>query len=405
MAKKSQNELYFDASLLHQIAVRRFTTLEIKELLNIIEKADIELSKKLRDRLPNINSYQSKRLENLLLDIKEARKELMKGLSKKIKTTLVDFIESEAAFENQVIDLSLNIALISTGVPLNVLKEAVFNKPFAIGSLGAQDLNRWLSQLSSTDLANITNALQLGIVNGESIKSIITRVIGTGENNFNNGILAITRRNLETVVRTAINHATNTAREEVWKENQDIISGLRWTSTLDGRTSAICRSRDGLIAPIGDKPIPNGFTKLQPVDARPPAHARCRSIMVAIFDGIGVIGRRPFISDTRTGEQRQIDFEAEAKAAGVSIKEYKKLWANKNVGTIPAAITYEEWLKNQSQGFIEEVLGKQKAKLFQTGKLKLTEFVDFRGKELTLAQLAKSHPQVFKLAGLNPKSY
>ncbi len=259
--------------------------------------------------------------------------------------------------------------------------------------------------MALTDVENITNAIKLGVINGESINTIVSRVVGSRDNDFDNGALAITRRNLDTIVRTAINHATNSAREEIWKENEDIIDGLRWTSTLDGRTSAICRSRDGHIAPVGNKEVPVGSKKLNPVDARPPAHPRCRSVMVAVFNGLGVIGKRPFVADGRTANQREIDFQAEAKLAGVPLREYKKMWADRNVGRVAASVTYEEWLRGQSQKFKEEVLGKTKAKLFNTGKIKLNEFVDVRGKEMTLEQLANSHGNVFELAGLNPKSY
>ncbi len=405
MAEKTKNQAYFDASLLHQIAVRRFTAMQIKELLAVIEKADIEISKKLRNFLPGVKSYESARLQDLLDDIKVARKELMKQVNKNITETLTGFIKSEADFENRAIDLALNVAIVSTSVPLSVLKEVVFKKPFSVSQVGAQNLKGWLDQMALTDVENITNAIKLGVINGESINTIVSRVVGSRDNDFDNGALAITRRNLDTIVRTAINHATNSAREEIWKENEDIIDGLRWTSTLDGRTSAICRSRDGHIAPVGNKEVPVGSKKLNPVDARPPAHPRCRSVMVAVFNGLGVIGKRPFVADGRTANQREIDFQAEAKLAGVPLREYKKMWADRNVGRVAASVTYEEWLRGQSQKFKEEVLGKTKAKLFNTGKIKLNEFVDVRGKEMTLEQLANSHGNVFELAGLNPKSY
>jgi SPP1 gp7 family putative phage head morphogenesis protein len=405
MAEKTKNQAYFDASLLHQIAVRRFTAMQIKELLAVIEKADIEISKKLRNFLPGVKSYESARLQDLLDDIKVARKELMKQVNKNITETLTGFIKSEADFENRAIDLALNVAIVSTSVPLSVLKEVVFKKPFSVSQVGAQNLKGWLDQMALTDVENITNAIKLGVINGESINTIVSRVVGSRDNDFDNGALAITRRNLDTIVRTAINHATNSAREEIWKENEDIIDGLRWTSTLDGRTSAICRSRDGHIAPVGNKEVPVGSKKLNPVDARPPAHPRCRSVMVAVFNGLGVIGKRPFVADGRTANQREIDFQAEAKLAGVPLREYKKMWADRNVGRVTESVTYEEWLRGQSQKFKEEVLGKTKAKLFNTGKIKLNEFVDVRGKEMTLEQLANSHGNVFELAGLNPKSY
>lgn len=104
---------------------------------------------------------------------------------------------------------------------------------------------------------------------------------------------------------------------------------VRWVSVLDGKTTAICRARSGKIYPAGSGP-------------RPPAHVRCRSIVVPYFKGKG---------------------------------EYEEP-------------TYSDWLKRQTPERVREILGKTKGDMFLRGELSLEDMVTAKGRELTLKELA-----------------
>jgi hypothetical protein len=127
--------------------------------------------------------------------------------------------------------------------------------------------------------------------------------------------------------------------------------------------------------------------------------------MVAYIDGVGLLGNRPTVADTRTRDKREIDFRAEAKAQGKSIQDVRKEWAERNVGRVPAATTYQDFLGRQSAAFQDEVLGKTKGVLFRKGGLKVDQFVDRNGTELTLDQLAATKPEAFRKAGLDPEKF
>lgn len=104
---------------------------------------------------------------------------------------------------------------------------------------------------------------------------------------------------------------------------------VRWVSVLDGKTTAICRSRSGKIYPADSGP-------------RPPAHARCRSIVVPYFEGKG---------------------DAEEP-------------------------TYSDWLKKQTPERVRQILGKTKGTMFLEGTLSLDDMVTAKGREVTLKELA-----------------
>lgn len=414
------NEDYFDASLRHAIGIRRFTAGEVRKILTLLARADVDLVAKLRKRLRGLIgkplNVRGQQLRALLQDIAVVRRELMKKLRIELRGSLLDLSKTEVGFENRLLTAALPIEIELAGVEAAVLRSAVLSKPFSGGANAARTLQQWFQDLVQVDRKRLVGAIQLSLAQGESIDESVRRIAGTRRMGFRDGVLAISRRNAEAIIRTAINHVSNAAREALWDANAHLFDGLRWTSTLDGRTSRICQARDGDIAPVGGKPIPSGSQPLIPSSARPPAHVSCRSLMVAVFfaDGVALVaGDRPFVRDVRTGRRRQRDFRAEAKAqAGerwsrmsrsqrdAATRNVRRTWAQEAVGQVPADVTYGQWLKRQSRDFQIETLGPARAKLFREGGLSLDAFVDRRGNELTLAQLARTEPEAFLRAGL-----
>jgi hypothetical protein len=64
-------------------------------------------------------------------------------------------------------------------------------------------------------------------------------------------------------------------------------------------------------------------------------------------------------------------------------------------GQIPENITYQEWLKKKPREFVEEILGKTKAKLFLDGNMPVDKFFDSSGIEYTLEALKKRDHNIF----------
>lgn len=125
--------------------------------------------------------------------------------------------------------------------------------------------------------------------------------------------------------------------------------------------SAVCRARDGKVYPLDSGP-------------RPPAHPNCRSSTVPVLKSW--------------------------KEMGINLKEAPEGTRSSMNGQVPADLTYQEWLKNQSADFQDDVLGVTKGKLFRNGGLSLDRFVDRAGKELTLDQLMKREAEAWQKAGL-----
>lgn len=398
------NELLRDATLRHQIALRRYSAGLIKRITQLLEQADADLTLKLRARLAKFEGkpidFTSERWKALIADIRAARAATMVEYRDLSRGELTSLGAIEASKELAILTASIPIEYAWAQVPADQLRAIVSSRPFQ-GRL----LRDWFSELERADQSRLQAALQLGMVQGETTDDIVRRVIGTKATGYTDGVLAITRRDANTIVRTAVNHVSNTAREYVHEANEDIIGCRIWSSTLDGRTTPMCQSRDGRGAPVSGNPLPPGILPLIPANARPPGHMNCRSVMVAWVDGIGLVGNRPYVRDTRTRDQREVDFRKQAKQQGVSIKDVRRAWAEQNIGRVPAATTYQDFLARQPVAFQDSVLGKARGQLFRKGGLKLDQFVDRAGNELTLAQLAATRPEAFIKAGLDPANF
>ncbi|MDX9698634.1 MAG: phage minor head protein [Rhodocyclaceae bacterium] len=398
------NEEYRDAALRHQIGLRRYSAGITKRVAQLLEAADADLTERLRLRLARFEGkpldFTGERWKALLADIREARAVALQKYKDMVRGELGTLSVMEGEREVGLLTAAVPIEISFAAVAADQLRAIATSRPFQ-GRL----LKDWFKSLEQVDQQRLTQALQLGMANGEPTDDIVRRVVGTRKNNYTDGILSMTRRDAQAVVRTAVNHVSNTARSYVWDANSDVITARIWVSTLDGRTSAVCRARDGHGTAVGDNPLPEGIQPLKPADVKPPAHINCRSVMVAYIDGVGLLGNRPTVTDTRNRRKREIDFRAEAKRTGRPIQEIRADWARDNVGRVPSATTYQDFLSRQPAAFQDDVLGKTKGKLFRDGGLKVDQFVDRNGTELTLEQLAATKPEAFVRAGLDPDAF
>ena len=176
---------------------------------------------------------------------------------------------------------------------------------------------------------------QLGVATYLSILSL--RAVGLNHaraNKFKDGIIARVGNTTNSLVRTALQHASAQAREATWQENSSVIESVIWTATLDGRTSMLCKSLDGREFPI-DKGI------------RPPAHINCRSTIRAKL--------KPKYASLQKGATRF--------SRGTDGVKY-----------VPAGENYYGWLKNQPKAFQESAIGVKRTQLLRNGGLSSEKF-------------------------------
>lgn len=392
-----------DLTIGHAVELERYKAGLTRRMVAQLNASEDELSALLAARLERIveagydaGPATTKRIEKLIEEIRRLREAAYDEATGALQEELLQLATSEsewqaAAFED-VVPFELTVALPTAAV----LKAAVTERPFQ----GAV-LDDWAEGMKRGDLDRIERAVRAGVVEGKTTQEIVRSIIGTRANGYRDGVCEISRRGADFVARTAVNHVVTQAREEVYAANDDIVTGVRWLSTLDGRTTLICISRDGQVFPIRDGP-------------RPPAHPRCRSTTMPVIDGIALVGNRPAVKDTRTRGERETNFRADAKAAAGdrwssmsdgqrrdAIARQRRDWAERNIGSAPKDQTYGEWLKRQPPAFQDDVLGDVRGQLFRDGGLSVDRFVDNSGRTLTLDELRRTQSSAFKRAHLN----
>lgn len=346
------NEQILESFVSHSVWLERYKTGTVNKIIKLLNKADEDLAAQLEKRLRDIAERgfdigpdTTKRLNEILSGVREQRTGLYKLLYEETRGELNKFATYEASFVSDVIEASIGSAeKVTMAKPsLSKLKAAVEARPFQ-----GRILKEWFSGLADGDTRRVSDAVRVGMVQGQTLDQIVRRIRGTRAAGFKDGILEVSRREASAVVRTSIGHVANYASEELYAANADIVKGVQWISTLDGRTSAVCRARDGQVYAIGKGP-------------RPPAHWNCRSRTV------------PYLGET-------------------SIKGVRA----SATGPVPSDMTYNDWLKAQSTAVQDDILGKAKGRLFREGGVTLDRFVDQSGKELSLQQMAKADNAAFE---------
>lgn len=420
MSLHSANDRLRDATVRHQVYLRRYATGEVEQIIALLEEADADLVLRLRTRLarlegsPNLSTL---RAQEVLRSVRDIRAEALREVRRRVREDMGELVkvEAEQALRTMSEALPVELDMVSPSVP--TLRAAAMTQPFG----GQGPLSDWFGEFAAGDQRRIRNTIQMGIVKGEPVDDMVRRLAGTRRAGYADGVLAISRRSAESVVRTAVNHVSNVARKEVVDANADLVLAEQWVATLDGRACPVCGVNDGAMEPLGDNELPRGARRVQPAGARPPLHRGDRCLFVPVLRGEGVdaaMGQRPMVRDSRTRRVREADFRGEAreqagdkwddmsaKQRNAAVREVRGKWAEENVGTVPNATTYGQWLKSQPAEFVSDVLGPTRARLFRKGELQVDQFIDRQGVVLSLSELARLRPQAFERAGLEPEDF
>lgn len=337
------NERLHDLDVAHQIGLGRYSAATVRKIVALLDRTETDILKQIEAASwDDVSRASAKvaRLEKLLEGIRKTQAEAYVVVGKTLRADLVELAGYEGEFQAQAVQ-SATAARVSVGLldqpTAEMLKAAVDSRPFQ-GRL----LKEWGRDLDEAAFKRVRDAVRIGYTEGESVSNIVTRIRGTKAAKFKDGITEISRRDAEGLVRTAVTHTANASKDAFFRANAEVFRAVRWNAVLDGRTTAVCRGRDGKVFPLDSGP-------------RPPAHWRCRSTTTAVLKG------EP---DAPTGD------------------------------------TYGDWLKRQDTDLQDDVLGNAKAKLFRDGGLPLDRFVDRTGAEYDLATLRKREAAAFTKAGL-----
>ncbi|WP_321832609.1 minor capsid protein [Thalassovita sp.] len=345
------NDDLADALTRHQIYLQRYGSATVRKILALLKRSDAQILERLLRE--DLSALSRTRQERLLTEMRRSFESAYTDATGALQLDLEALATYEGEYQLDLFRRVLPVKLETVAPSADQLLAAVNSRPFQ-----GKRLKEVYTELSASAFRKVRDTIRAGIVEGRTTDQVVRDIRGRRSMGFRDGIMESNRRATETVVRTAINHTANTAREYTYERNGNLIKGVRWNSTLDGRTSAVCRARDGKVYEPGKGP-------------RPPAHFNCRSSTSPV---------------TKSWRELGFDIDELPPATRASMN-----------GQVPADQDYDTWLRKQPKAFQEEVLGPTRAKLFRKG-LKMERFVDRKGSTLTLNELKRLERDLWEKA-------
>lgn len=360
------NAALADLAIDHAIDLRHYSNNVVRRMIAVLNRADARLSAQLAEALLRLpaDSFTVERLEALLLAVRETNAQAYAAVIDELEPELSALsaleAKAEAAQWRSAIPAAISERVALVGISAEQVYAAALSRPFQ-GRL----LREWAAALPEGRMRQLREAIRAGYVEGRTTSEIITAIRGTKALRYEDGILNRARRDLATIVQTAISHTAQTARQAFTDANANLVVALRWVSTLDSRTSPMCQIRDGLryTAEAPHKPVGHSIPW---GDGPGRLHFNCRSVSVPVLKSWRELG---------------IDADELPAATRASMD-----------GQVPADMTFAQWLARQSAARQDEILGATRGALYRKGGLKLDRFYDNRGRYLTLAQLAARQP-------------
>jgi SPP1 gp7 family putative phage head morphogenesis protein len=348
------NEKLLDASTLHAVRIERYKNGIVRRMIAQLNRVDADLVDQLQRQLEKLPAYavSVERIDKMLASVRDLNAEAYATISKALDGELKELVRYEAGYQQDLFKRVLPVDIDFESVSANQVYAAAMSRPFQ-GRL----LKEWMAGLEAERALKIRDAVRIGVIEGQTIQQITQRIRGTRALNYADGLLDISRRNAEAVVRTAVSHTANFARERVMKENEDLLKGEQFVATLDGRTTPECIKNDGNIYPVGEGPIP-------------PLHFGCRSVRVAVLKSW--------------------------RELGFYIDELPESTRSSLNGQVPESTTYNEWLRTQPKEIQEEVLGKTRAELYRNNDLSVTSYINNKGEYYTLDELRQRDASLFE---------
>lgn len=367
----SVNDLILQEVIRHMEALQRYDNGVVMRIIALLNRSDQRLLAELAARLEGMDagSFTMQRLESILTSTWSLNTEAYNQIGRALTEEMKQFVPYEVSYQEQMLRAHLPVGVHVAAVSAEQAYAAAMARPFQ----GVLLQGVW-GDLDAGKRKRVRQAIAQGFVEGKTTDQIIRELRGTRAKGYTDGFIQKDRRDVDAVVRTALAHTAGVAQDNVMDANADLIKALQWSSTLDLRTSPMCRIRDRLLyAPGTHRPIGH---KVPWLAGPGRLHYRCRSGQVPILKSYRELGID--LPDLEVNGRTRASMD----------------------GQVPKETSYAEWLKNQSFARQADVLGETRARLMRDGRLGLDAMYDGRGRYLTLDELRQRDAEAFKLAGL-----
>lgn len=351
----------------HQVDLLRLSESERDTVFRLLGQLQTDLLTKM-DRqipLPGFGTFKQQRLQALFTLTDKLIQQKYGQISREHQASMIDLSEFESERTRSLINKHLGVALLNVGVPLSTLK-ALVNDDIVEG----RPAKEWWSQQSDNLRGRFQQTIRQGVFAGETLDQLKQRVRGTKARNFQDGVMAVSGREAEALIRTSVQSVANAARYETFRANDDVLGGFQALVTLDTRTSELCMARSGHAWDVDGNPL-NAETK-ESFPGPPPWHFNCRTVLVPVLK-----------SWAQLRKEAKQDDELGKKLDRIEDKIGKGTQASMD-GQVAAELSYADWLKTKPEEVQIEILGRGRWQLWRRNLIDLNDLIDQRGRPVTL---------------------
>jgi len=344
-----------------QVTIQRLSAGQIRLVDRFIRRLDERIRAKLA--LSELTELQRSRLLERLEAIESSLALVLGAFQGDLFSALGDIAQDEAQFNGKALNFA---AAFESVVPApSQIRAAIFAQPMSMrGPGGGMMLRPFVREWTRQQVEAVTNAIRLGVAQGDTNAQIARMIRGTAAQKYADGILAVTKRHADTIVHTAVQHVATVARMETLQANSDIVARVQWVATLDNRTCVRCGALDLVEFEIDKGP-------------RPPLHPRCRCTVTAVL-------KDQFAALQRGRVRPSVGPDGAEQQAGT--------------------LKYYDWLKRQPAEFQDFAIGPTRGRLLRNGGLTSDRFaqlqLDKRFMPMGLDEARRIEPLAFLEAGI-----
>src|SRR5690606_31890562 len=197
----SVNARLRDLAVGHAIDQRRYTQYVVLRVIAALNRQDARLAAALAEALDRMDAttFTVERLEAMLAAVRAINAQA----------------HAAAVAQQQALATAIPAAVLSqqplVGMSWEAAYAAALSRPFQ-GRL----LSGWAENVEASRMTAIRNAIRQGYMDGLTTDQIVRSIRGTRARQYADGVLERSRREVQTIVRTALAHTAQTARTQLY---------------------------------------------------------------------------------------------------------------------------------------------------------------------------------------------
>lgn len=229
----------------HQANLTRLSEAWGQKIVDHLDDVDRKTIAQLKTLLEEVKANYKVNTARSLTQLEYIRKKIEKirtkafvAAEKELRKEAPDLIDNETKWSKKLLseltgEKASAFADLTDGQAQKILKSSVLiDKPW----------DQWWTNTAYGDVMRIANVVNAGVVQGLTIDEMVQQIMGTKARNYTDGVLSTNRAHARNLARTLCGGISNQAKDQFYRDNDDVVIGVEWLDTLDGRTCVSCAS-------------------------------------------------------------------------------------------------------------------------------------------------------------------